>query len=142
VPVRSLNLPARIVLTALTLIGPTAVLIGVVPALLPATDVSTTQACSIAALFWFTLAFFLAPAAFFFDLIGPIEGDDDGDGGLRTDSPPPTLPGPGIGGPPLPDADQSDTRLRDHGRPGRPRRSRRRAKEPVRTPAPRVPSRR
>ena len=140
VPGRRLNLPARILCTALTLVGPPALLIGLVPALLPAGDVNLTRAAALAALFWFTLAFFLAPAAFFFDLIGPIVGDVDGGGGLRTGSPPPTLPGPGIGGLPLPDADQSDTRLRDHDRPGRPARPRRPAKEPERRP--RVPSRR
>jgi hypothetical protein len=74
----------------------------------------------------------------------PPEDDDAGGGGGGNDrvgTPPKRPPNGGI---PLPDADPSDVRLRDHGdalvRPGAPRPSRTRAPEPERSPR-RIPSR-
>jgi hypothetical protein len=135
---RRASLPIRILLTALTAAGPPALLIGLVPALLPRGADGLAQAATFGALVWFTFAFFIAPAALLFDLIGPVQDDEDDEGGPRVDPPPPAPSGPGGGGPPLPDAEQSDTRLRDHGRPRRLRRARRQAEEPARSPVRRV----
>jgi hypothetical protein len=133
---RRANLPVRILLTLLTAVGPPVLLIGLVPAVLPP-GAGLAKATTFAALFWFTFAFFAAPAVLLFDLVGPVQDDQDDEGGLRLGPPPPTPLDPGAGGPPLPDAEQSDTRLREPGRLRRPRRTRRQAKEPER---PTVPS--
>jgi hypothetical protein len=74
---------------------------------------------------------------------GPSDSDGDGGGGggwgPREPAAPPGAP---RGGLPLPDAEQSRERKRDHDRPGRRRlRPRRRVEEPDRSPAPRVPHR-
>jgi hypothetical protein len=63
----------------------------------------------------------------------PGQADDDGgDGGS---GPPFDPPDPPLGGPPLPDAEPSRGRLRDHDRPARTWRARRRDRaHPVRTP--------
>lgn len=133
---RRVSLPVRIVLTVLTAVGPPVLLIGLVPALLPSSADGLVRAATFAALVWFTLAFFTAPAALLFDFVGrPVGDDEDDDGGLRLGLPSPSPLGPGSG-PPLPDAEPSDTRLRDHGRPPRPRRTRRPAREPERPSAP------
>jgi hypothetical protein len=87
-------------------------------------------------LFWLGLvvgALVLAPVSCFRSA-GPPPGpaDDGGDGGTDRPPPPPNEP---LGGVPLLDAEQSTTRVRDHGRPQfRHRRPRRRAKEPARAP--------
>lgn len=135
---RRANLPVRILLTVLIAVGPPVVLIGVVPAVLPpgAGDVANTA--TMVALIWFTFAFFTAPAVLLFDVIGPAPDDDDGGTGLRLGPTSPTPVGPGAGGPPLPDAQESDTRLRDHVRQPWSRPARRRAKEPERPLAPHV----
>ncbi|HUJ34505.1 MAG TPA: hypothetical protein VLW51_04795 [Solirubrobacteraceae bacterium] len=68
---------------------------------------------------------------------GPSDSDGGGGGGSAPREPPapPTSP---RGGLPLPDAEQSRERIRDHDRPARRRlRPRRPAREPSRVPAPR-----
>ena len=66
----------------------------------------------------------------------PPEGtDDDGGGGRGPDPDPPRPPDAPRGGIPLPDADPAPVRRRDHDRLTlTPRRQRRPAREPVRTP--------
>jgi hypothetical protein len=135
---RRANLPVRILLTVVVALGPPVVLIGLVPAVLPPGASDAVNTATIAALIWFTFAFFTAPAAFLFDLIGPAPDDDGGGGGLRLGPTPPPPAGPGAGGPPLPDAQESNARLREPGRPKWSRPARRRAKEPERPLAPHV----
>ena len=67
---------------------------------------------------------------------GPSDGDDGGGWGPRR---PPSPPDPPRGGIPLPDAEQSRQRVRDHDRPPRRRLRRRPAREPDRAPARTVP---
>ncbi len=72
---------------------------------------------------------------------GPSDSDGGGGGGSGPREPdvPPRVP---HGGLPLPRAEQSPERMRDHDRPKRPRlRPRRPVREPDRSPAPRVPHR-
>jgi hypothetical protein len=65
----------------------------------------------------------------------PGPSDEDGGGGSGPDRPP-RSPGPSGGGVPLPDADPSRTRLREHGATTGIRRvKRRRSREPEREPA-------
>jgi len=73
----------------------------------------------------------------------PGPSDSDGGGGGGSGPREPTAPsGAPRGGIPMPDAEQSRERLRDHDRPGRRRlRPRRPAREPDRAPAPTVPDR-
>jgi hypothetical protein len=82
-------------------------------------------------------ALMLVPA-FLFRGLGPSSGPSDGDGGGGGGGPdrPPEPPATPRGGLPLPDAEQSRVRLRDHDRPAFRRPARRRpAREPVRVPA-------
>jgi hypothetical protein len=75
--------------------------------------------------------------AFLFRGLGPSSGPSDGDGGGGGGpDPPPEPPTTPRGGIPLPDAQQSRVRVRDHNRPAfRDLRSRRPSREPVRVPA-------
>ena len=71
---------------------------------------------------------------------GPSDSDDGGGGGGSGPREPDAPPDAPRGGIPLPDAEQSRERVRDHDRPGRRRlRPRRPAREPDRLPTPRRP---
>jgi hypothetical protein len=73
---------------------------------------------------------------------GPSDSDGGGGGGGSGPREPTAPSGAPRGGIPLPDAEQSRERLRDHDRPERRGlRPRRPAREPDRTPAPTVPHR-
>ena len=73
---------------------------------------------------------------------GPSDSDGGGGGGGSGPREPTAPSGAPRGGIPMPDAEQSRERLRDHDRPERRRlRPRRPAREPDRTPAPTVPHR-
>lgn len=92
---------------------------------------------------WFFSTILLAPAVIFRDS-GSSSGPD-GDGGGGGGGPPlrpPLPPAPPRGGIPLPDAEQSSSRLRDHDRPARSRLPRRRpAHAPGRAPMTPTPDR-
>jgi hypothetical protein len=79
----------------------------------------------------------------FFPGWDPPSGPSDNDGGGGSGPPePPPQPGSPRGGIPLPDAEQSRHRIRDHDRPDRRRlRPRRPAREPERSPALPAPDR-
>jgi hypothetical protein len=85
---------------------------------------------------WFFSAILLAPAVIFRDSGSSPGSDGDGGGGGGGSPPrPPLPPAPPRGGIPLPDAEQSSSRLRDHDRPARrPRTRRRPAHAPDRAP--------
>ena len=72
---------------------------------------------------------------------GPSDNDGGGGGGSGPREPP-APPGAPRGGMPLPDAEQSRQRVRDHDRPDRRRlRPRRPSREPERMPSPTAPHR-
>ncbi|MGH2881497.1 MAG: hypothetical protein ACRDPA_02130 [Solirubrobacteraceae bacterium] len=86
---------------------------------------------------WFLCALILVPALMFRGSRSSPGSPDDrgGDGGGPTD---PSSSHPGAGGIPLADAEQSRERIRDHVRPERRWSRRRVAREPRRTPAPKI----
>jgi len=84
---------------------------------------------------WVMCSLVLAPAILFPES-GPSSDPPPGGGGGDDPPDPTTGPSGPRGGIPLPDADQSRERIRDHDRPGRRRvRLRRPAREPERAPA-------
>jgi hypothetical protein len=87
------------------------------------------------AMVWFFCALILVPALLFKDDPSPGPSTDDGGGRHGPDEPPDSDPDPG--GIPLPDAEQSQQRVRDHVRRRRPWLRRRTAQEP--DPARRAP---
>lgn len=87
------------------------------------------------AMAWFFCSLVLVPALLFRAESSPGSSTDrDGDGGGGPHEPPSRDPGPA--GIPLPDAEQSSDRVRDHGRRRRGRPGRRTAREPERAPSP------
>ena len=121
---------------ALILFGPLVGVIGLA-VLVPTLADSTARGLFMLALIWLFCSLLLTPAILFPDSGSPPGSDGGGGGGGGGDdtpeqSPPPNAP---RGGLPLPDADQSRQRVRDHRR-GASRRSlpRRPAQEPQRGP--------
>ena len=84
---------------------------------------------------WFFCSLILVPALLFRDDFSPGSSTDGGSGVHGGPQQPPS-PDPGRGGIPLPDAEQSAERVRDHVRrkPWRPRRRSVRELEPVQPP--------
>jgi len=145
---RPSKLGARVLKLVLILFGPLGVVIGL-GSLGLGLDDSTGKGLLLLALIWLFCSLLLAPE-FLFPNSGPparapeSEGEGDGGGGSGGGNPPQPSPRPGAprGGIPLPDAEQSRLRVRDHDRPARRRlRPRRPAREPDRTPARTVPHR-
>lgn len=86
---------------------------------------------------WFFCALILVPALLFRESESSSGSSDDGGGnGAGPREPPP--PEPGAGGIPLPDAEQSRERVRDHVRPKRQWWRRRAAREPRQAPVPKI----
>jgi hypothetical protein len=133
---RSMTIAVRIVIFALLLFAPLLLVLATaaVPPGLPERVEGTLLLVSA---IWFFSAILLAPAVIFRDSGSSSGSDGEGEGGGGGGPPPlPLPPAPPRGGIPLPDAEQSATRLRDHDRPARRRLARRRpAREPDRTPA-------
>jgi hypothetical protein len=125
-PRRSVTFVVRIAFFGLLLLAPLLLVLAAaaMPPGLPARVEGTLLlVCGI----WFFSAILLAPAVIFGDP-GSSPGSD-GDGGGGGGGPPPQRPvppAPPRGGIPLPDAEQSATRLRDHNRPAPRRLTRRR----------------
>jgi hypothetical protein len=136
-----MRLPARILLLLLVLFGPMASVIGLV-AMLPSLQ-GTVRLLLLCSMIWLMSALLLSPVILFPDWDfppPPSDGGDGGGGGGGGDDPPKRSPRPSPprGGIPLPDAEQSRQRVRDHRRPAWRRVSLRRpAREPQH--APRVP---
>lgn len=86
---------------------------------------------------WFFCALILVPALLFRGSQSSSDSSDDGGGDGAGPREPP-LPNPGAGGIPLPDAEQSRERIRDHVRPKRQWWRRRVAREPRQAPAPKI----
>lgn len=117
------------------LFGPMATLI--VAGVLFGLSEQVAKGCFLVSMIWVMCALVLTPAILFPES-GGSSGPPGGDGGEGDDPPqsPPGSTGP-RGGIPLPDADQSRERIRDHDRPGRRRlRLRRPSREPERPTAP------
>jgi hypothetical protein len=134
---RSVTFVVRIVVFGLLLFAPLLFVLAAAafpPGLPERVEGTLLVVCGI----WFFSAILLAPAVLFGDPGSSPGSDGDGGGGGGGPPPrPPVPPAPPRGGIPLPDAEQSSTRLRDHDRPARRRLVRRRpAREPRRTPAP------
>jgi hypothetical protein len=133
---RSVTFVVRIAFFGLLLVAPL-LLVLAAAAMPPGLPVRVEGTLLLVCGIWFFSAILLVPAVIFRDS-GSSPSDGDGGGGGGGPPPrPPLPPAPPRGGIPLPDAEQSSTRLRDHGRPARRGLVRRRpAREPGRTPAP------
>ena len=124
---RSASLPVRIARTFLVVFGPLTVAIATIPVFGPVSDSDgVAKGLLTISMLWVTCALLLVPALLFNEPPPPESPDTDGRGGSGP-PPKPTTPPPSEGGSPLPDADQSRERIRDH------RRSRRRL--PARRPS-------
>jgi hypothetical protein len=86
---------------------------------------------------WFFCSLILVPALLFRAESPPGSSPDDGGGGNGRPPEPPSR-GPGPTGIPLPNAEQSSERIRDHVRPKRRWRRRRTAREPEPASPPKV----
>ena len=129
------NLPRRIVRTVLVPSGPLILTVTIVN--LGAISESLGQFILLLSMAWFFCSLILVPALLFrADSSPSSSSDDDGGGTGPPESPPPD---PGAGGIPLPDAEQSSQRVRDHVRPKRRWLRRRPAREPERNPRPTLP---
>ena len=95
------------------------------------------QLLALLAMVWFFCALILVPALLFRPDSSPGSSTDEDGGGSRPPEPPSRDPGPG--GIPLPDAEQSSERVRDHVRRKRPWPRRRPVREPERMPLLRLP---
>jgi hypothetical protein len=127
----------------LVLFGPAVSVIGLAVAIPPLHG--ALRSLVLCSMIWFMSALLLSPAILFPDWGSPpppSDGGDGGGGGGGGDDPPQRSPRPSAprGGIPLPDAEQSRKRVRDHRRPAwRQVFPRRPAREPEH--APRVPHR-
>lgn len=131
----------RVSLLLLVLFGPLLAGVGLI-SLLPATGEALGKMVLLFSLVWLLSALLLSPALLFPPREPPPDppGDGGGGGGGGDGPPGPTVgPSAPSGGIPLPDAEQSRDRVRDHDRPDRRRRRPRRpAREPERVPPARV----
>ena len=125
----------RVIVLLTVVLGPLATLI-VVAVLFGLSD-QVAQGWLLLSMIWVMCSLVLTPAILF-PASGQAPGPPDGDGGGGDHPPePPTEPRAPRGGLPLPEAEQSGERIRDHNRPGRRRLPLRRpAREPGRLPAP------
>ena len=132
-PGKALRLTGRIGLLLALLFGP---MLTVIVGVLVGLPDSIGRGLLLFSMIWVMSALVLTPAILFppsRHSPGPSDGDGGGDDPPDPPDPPPTAP---RGGLPLPDAEQSHERVRDHDRPGRRRvRSRRPARDPERRPA-------
>jgi hypothetical protein len=138
-PRKALRFAGRVTVLLAVVFGPLATLI-LVAVLFGLSD-QVAQGWLLLSMIWVMCSLVLTPAILFPESghpPGPPGGDGGGDGGGGHDPPePPTKPSPPRGGLPLPDAEQSRERVRDHDRPARRRvRSRRPVREPERRPVP------
>jgi hypothetical protein len=127
----------RVLAVLLVLFGPMLAVIGLV-ALFPSTGDGIARLLGLFSGVWLMSALLLSPAILFpHHGPGDLPGPPGGGGGGGDDPPePPIEPSAPRGGLPLPDAEQSRERIRDHGRPGRRGLGERRpAREPQRLPA-------
>jgi hypothetical protein len=111
---RPSKLEARVLRLALILFGPLLGVIGLA-VLVPTLADSTARGLFMFALIWLFCSLLLTPAILFPDSGSPPGSEGGGGGGGGDDPPEPSLP-PNAprGGLPLPDADQSRQRVRDH----------------------------
>ena len=130
------NLPQRLARSVLVPFGPLIVVIAL--ANLGALSESVGKLLFLVAMAWFFCSLVLVPALLFRAESSPGSSTDEDGGGSGGSRKPPSR-GPGPGGIPLPDAEQSRERVRDHVR--RPRRwpRRRTAREPEPASPPKVP---
>jgi hypothetical protein len=134
-PGKALRFTGRIGLLLALLFGP---MVTVIVGVLVGLPDSVGRGLLLFSMIWVMCALVLTPAILFPPFgrsLGPPDGHGGGgDGPPDPPDPPPSAP---RGGLPLPDAEQSRERLRDHDRPSRRRvRLRRPAREPDRRPAP------
>jgi hypothetical protein len=135
-PRKVLTFTGRVGLLLALLLGPmTTVIVGVLVGL----PESIGRLLLLFAMIWVMCALVLTPVILFppsGQSPGPPGGDGGGGGGGDDPPEPPTEPPAPSGGLPLPDADQSRERVRDHDRPRRRRVPLRRpSREPERRPA-------
>jgi len=137
-PGRESKLAVRVSVTLLVLFGPMLAVFGLV-VLIPSIDAGIAKLLALFSGVWLMSSLLLSPALLF-PPSDHLPGPSGGDGGGGDDPPePPNTPSAPRGGLPLPDAEQTRERIRDHDRPDRRRRSlrpRRPAREPDRPPAP------
>jgi len=137
-PGRESKLAVRVSVTLLVLFGPMLAVFGLV-VLIPSIDAGIAKLLALFSGVWLMSSLLLSPALLF-PPSDHLPGPPGGHGGGGDDPPePPNTPNAPRGGLPLPDAEQSRERIRDHDRPDRRRRNlrpRRPAREPDRRPTP------
>jgi hypothetical protein len=134
-PARSLAV--RIIRTVLIVPGPLLLFL-LVGTLFPSLPDVIGRTVGMVCGLWLISSVLLVPALLFSGSESPSDPDDTDGGGGGGSGGPPSQPRAPRGGIPLPDAEQSRERLRDHVRSDRAR-SRPREREPERAPAPRLP---
>ena len=135
-PGRESKLAVRLTVLLLVLFGPMIAVIGLFT-LVPSIGDAIAKLLGLFSGVWLMSALLLSPAILFPPSGQPPAPPGGGGGGGEDPPEPPTEPSAPRGGLPLPDAEQSLERIRDHDRPARRRVPvRRPAREPQRMPAP------